>query len=272
MKKTYTFALLLLLLVSCSEGEYGYHDSVPPYYRYEHSTPPARTLTGKLIFDYTFDAFIRIPELLTEAFKLDECLSAEPSDSAAFFKRYFFDCEVTSSDGVWKISRQERITIIDTGRKRLSDPSAEWSIGCNTDGLYITRGNCRITYADENRVNMRIKNGRFNELFDGSADFTVEAIYDELSTERPYLFDISGAGELCGIINPRFHIGYSTDKLRQNGKFFNGVMNIDSAEADATPDNVKAVLSGGDRVAITYKGNRDHYFYTPYGLRTFPMP
>ena len=76
MKKILLATLSALLLAACTAGDYGYYESIGPYSPYNHNEPPAKTLTGKLIFDYAFGTFLSVPELLTQVFKLDECLSA----------------------------------------------------------------------------------------------------------------------------------------------------------------------------------------------------
>lgn len=268
MKQThfyYTLALSILCLLSCSEGEYSYYDSTEPYYPYDHTQPPARTLTGKLIFDYTFDAFVYVPELLNQVMKLELCLSAPPSDSAAFFRRYFYGYDMTSAGNLWKISRQEQMTIIDTGGKLLDEPSADWNVYCNIAGLYIMRNSCRITYSNSGSVKIRITRGRFGDRFNGSAEFTVEKRDNELSIATPLLFDLRGSGSLQSIINPDFCIEYATeDFIRQNDRFFDGVMNIVSSDGTAAPDTVSAALSADNRVAITYKNYTDEWIYTNY--------
>lgn len=265
MKKIFLFAFSALLLASCSEGDYGYYESTEPYYPYEHSCPPAKTLTGFLIFDYTFDAFTAVPELLTYAMKLDECLSAQPADSAALFRRYFYDWDITSSSGTWKISNREQILIIDTGGKPLSEPSASWNVYCNLDRLYITYDSCKITYSDDGGLRIRISQGRFADMFRGSADFTVEKRRNELNTLRPYLFDLRGTGSLQAILNTDFHIEYSTDGfLRQTEIFWDGTMDISCTSSNPTPDDVRAFLSANNRVTITYKGITDEWTYTPH--------
>lgn len=264
MKKILLATLSALLLAACTAGDYGYYESIGPYSPYNHNEPPAKTLTGKLIFDYAFGTFLSVPELLTQVFKLDECLSAAPADSAAIFSRYFYDWDLTSSAGIWKISRREQMLIIDTGGKPLSEPSADWNVYCNLEGLYIMRDSCRIKHSDTGSVRITIKDGRFAGAFSGSAEFTVEKRLNELSTSRPYLFDLRGTGALRGIQNPDFRIGYSTENfLRQTETFWEGAMNITCTNANKAADDVRASVWGKSRVTITYKGITDEWVYIP---------
>ncbi len=268
MKKILMLLVLLPAALSCSRGEYGYYgDAEQPYYgSYEHSQEPPRTLTGKLIFDYTFSSFLSVEKLMTQVLTLDKCLRAAPQDSASMIRRYFYDCVVTCSDGVWRISNREQMLIVETGGRVLSDRNADWNVYCNIDGLYIVRDSCHVRYGGENAVSVGIAQGRFNNQFVGSADLTVSYRANELNVSCPFLLDISGSGNLENIVGTRIAMCYAVPGfLRQvdSGRyiFFNGDMTIDARLEDSASESVVAKLSALDRIAITYGGITDEWIY-----------
>lgn len=265
MKKILLFIVVAAFAASCSEKEYDFCDSTDIYYPVPHYEPPSRTLTGKLIFDYAFDAFLPVPQLLQEVFKLNECLSSERRDSAEIFERYFYDCSVTSSANLWKISRQEQILIVDTRGSLLTDSGAEWNVYCNIEGLYVARDCCSVSYEDDGRVAINISGGRFDDLFDGTADFSVGWRVDELNVARPYMFDMTGGATLAGVSNPDFKIIYTTvQELTQTQTrylFFNGRMNVLADFSSGGSDEVQAELSVLDEIRIDYGGYSDLWVY-----------